>query len=53
MKMQLNHETKPRGVRLAWENEKFPVEVLRKLRCFAHLRRREVKRYHRWAFFDL
>lgn len=32
---------------------RFPVEILRKLRILTHLRRREVKRLRRWAFFDL
>ena len=32
---------------------RLPVEILRKLRLFTHLRRREVKRLRRWAFFDL
>jgi hypothetical protein len=30
-----------------------PIEILKKLKNFTHLRRREVKRFRKWAFFDL
>jgi hypothetical protein len=29
-----------------------PVEIQRKRKVIEHLRRRELKRFHRWAFFD-
>jgi hypothetical protein len=35
------------------EAYRVPIEILRKLRSLVHLRRREVKRFHKWAFFDL
>ena len=53
MKHATMHDTKAHTLKEAGDAIRFPVEILRKLRMLTHLRRREVKRLRRWAFFDL
>ena len=39
-------------IKIRWDLREWPAEMVRKKRMLEHLRRRELKRYHRRAFFD-
>jgi len=45
-------KTNTKKIKVRWDPKEFPIEIIRKKRILEHFRPRELKRYHRWAFFD-